>query len=107
MKEKNQNNRLLNPSLEDSNMNKKSKKSPSSEHKKISRPKIAVGGFDQDLNNWNSSFSGEKKLSKKKLALKKQHEKDFTEFNPSMMLKKGGKPGTSSFKSKSKFKRRK
>ena len=34
-------------------------------------------------------------------------EKDFTDFNPDKKLRKGGKIGVSSFKSKSKFKRRK
>ena len=34
------------------------------------------------------------------------HEKPFKEYDPTMNLRKGGKLGRKSFKSKSKFKRR-
>ena len=71
---------------------------------KIIRPKFAVGGLDQDMLDWGgSSGSG---LSKKQIK-QDAKEKDFTEFNPDKKLRKGGKIGVSSFKSKSKFKRRK
>ena len=71
---------------------------------KIIRPKFAVGGLDQDLMDWGGSSSGG--LSKKQMK-QDAKEKDFTEFNPDKKLRKGGKIGASSFKSKSKFKRRK
>ena len=72
--------------------------------KKIIRPKFAVGGLDQDMLDWGgSSGSG---LSKKQMK-QDAKEKDFTDFNPDKKLRKGGKIGVSSFKSKSKFKRRK
>lgn len=72
---------------------------------KIIRPKFAVGGLDQDLMDWGGSSAGSG-LSKKQMK-QDAKEKDFTDFNPEKKLRKGGKIGASSFKSKSKFKRRK
>ena len=71
---------------------------------KIIRPKFAVGGLDQDMMDWGGSSSGSG-LSKKQIK-QDSKEKDFTEYNPDKKLRKGGKIGASSFKSKSKFKRR-
>ena len=71
---------------------------------KIIRPKFAVGGLDQDMMDWGGSSSGSG-LSKKQIK-QDSKEKDFTEYNPEKKLRKGGKIGASSFKSKSKFKRR-
>lgn len=50
--------------------------------------------------------SGGSGLSKKQMK-QDSKEKEFTEFNPDKKLRKQGKIGASSFKSKSKFKRRK
>jgi hypothetical protein len=72
---------------------------------KIIRPKFAVGGLDQDMMDWGGSSSGSG-LSKKQIK-KDSKEKEFTEYNPDKKLRKGGKIGVSSFKSKTKFKRRK
>jgi hypothetical protein len=70
----------------------------------ISRPKFAVGGLDQDMLN----DSGSDRVSKKQLRLQaRKGEKEFTDFDPNMRLRKQGKIGKSSFKSKAKFKRRK
>eukprot|EP01036_Dinobryon_divergens_P058211 gene58211-77677_t len=66
---------------------KKQKKSTENDFK-IRRPQFAVGGFDQDMHDWNGSEG--KKLSKKKQA--QRAEKEFTEFDPNKKLKKGGKP---------------
>mmetsp|Transcript_17402 Transcript_17402/g.17488 ORF Transcript_17402/g.17488 Transcript_17402/m.17488 type:complete len:764 (+) Transcript_17402:55-2346(+) len=74
---------------------------------KLLRPKVAVGGYDQDLNEWSGGNDGGKKLSKKKQRLAAMKDKEFTEFDPSKKLRKGGKVGKASFKSKGKFKRRK
>jgi ATP-dependent RNA helicase DDX27 len=69
---------------------------------KVIRPKIAVGGIDQDLLGWGSpSGSG---LSKKQIKLAQREE--FTDFDAEKKLRKGGKIGSNSFKSKKKFKRR-
>ena len=54
--------------------------------------------------DWGGSSSGSG-LSKKQIK-QDSKEKDFTEYNPDKKLRKGGKIGASSFKSKSKFKRR-
>ena len=72
------------------------------QNKKVSRPKIAVGGSDQDL------FSSEPVQGKVSKHVLKQLEKEkaFTEFDPNKRLRKGGKLGSKSFKSKGRFKRR-
>jgi ATP-dependent RNA helicase DDX27 len=71
-------------------------------NKKVSRPKFAVGGIDQDL-----LFEPSKDKVSKRVSKQLAKEKDFSEFDPNKRLKKGGKLGNKSFKSKSKFKRRK
>ena len=70
---------------------------------KIIRPKFAVGGFDQDLMEWGGDGKVDRK-SKKKM---ESREKEFSDFDPEKRLRKQGKVGKASFKSKSKFKRRK
>lgn len=73
-------------------------------HGKIVRQKFAVGGLDRDMADWGGS-SEDGPLSKKaKRTLAK--EKEFTDFDGSKRLKKGGKAGAAAFKSKSKFKRK-
>ena len=72
---------------------------------KIHRPRFAIGGLDQDLSEW--SGGGKEALSKKQVKRMAENEKEFKEFDPNMRLRKGGKPGKSSFKSKARFKRRK
>lgn len=68
---------------------------------KVKRPKIALGGLDADFYSGSSDPFRSRKSSRvtEKLA-------DFKEFDPLKRLRKGGKLGKSSFKSKSKFKRR-
>lgn len=74
-------------------------------HKKgaqrVHRPVFAVGGLDQDMAEWSGKGDVAARKSKKK-----KEEKDFTDFDPSKRLRKGGKVGHNSFKSKGKFKRR-
>lgn len=67
--------------------------------KKVHRPVFAVGGLDQDMADWNGKEMKEKK-TKKKL------DKEFTDFDPTKRLRKQGKLGSNSFKSKGKYKRR-
>jgi hypothetical protein len=67
---------------------------------KIIRPKVAIGGLDADLYQSADPFRNRK--SRKKV----ETLKDFKEFDPLKRLRKGGKLGKSSFKSKGKFKRR-
>jgi ATP-dependent RNA helicase DDX27 len=71
---------------------------------KAFRPKFAVGGIDPDIISWGEGKTSS--LSKKE-SKKLRMEKEFTDFDPNKRLKKGGKSGTSSFKSKAKYKRRK
>ncbi len=86
--------------------NKKSSSSQSA--MKPVRQRFAVGGIDQDMADWaenGSSGGGGARMSKK--AIKEAaREKAFTDFDPEKRLRKGGKIGHNSFKSKSKFKRR-
>mmetsp|Transcript_20918 Transcript_20918/g.30124 ORF Transcript_20918/g.30124 Transcript_20918/m.30124 type:complete len:756 (+) Transcript_20918:54-2321(+) len=72
---------------------------------KVRRPVFAVGGLDHDMNDWNGSTGGIK--VKKKVLQKQAKESEFSEFDPNKKLRKGGKLGHKSFKSKSKYKRRK
>ena len=76
------------------------------QHTKVVRQKIAVGGLDQDMVEWGGSAGSSGGMSKKQIK-KAAMEKEFTEFDANKRLRKGGKLGKSSFKSKSKFKRRK
>ena len=73
-------------------------------HEKVRRPVFAVGGLDQDMLDWNGGGGGGK--TSKKAEKKDAREKKFTEFDPNKKLRKGGKIGNKSFKSKGKFKRR-
>lgn len=73
------------------------------EHGKTVRQKFAVGGLDQDMMEWGGEGGG-KGMSKKEI--RKAKENEFTDFDASKRLRKGGKIGASSFKSKKKFKRR-
>jgi hypothetical protein len=72
---------------------------------KVVRPKFAVGGLDQDLLGW-ADGGGSSALDRRTRKADSK-DKSFTDFDASKRLRKGGKVGTSSFKSKSKFKRRK
>lgn len=72
---------------------------------KVIRPKFAVGGLDADLMDWGTGGAGGLK-SKDAKRMQRQVE-EFRGFDPDKKLRKGGKIGKSSFKSKSKFKRRK
>ncbi|CAE7655110.1 unnamed protein product [Symbiodinium microadriaticum] len=74
-------------------------------NEKIRRPVFAVGGLDQDMLDWNGGGSGGK--INRKAAERDAREGKFTDFDPNKKLRKGGKIGMQSFKSKSKFKRRK
>ena len=71
-------------------------------NKKVARPKFAVGGSDQDLFGSEPTNGKVGKHVMKQLA----KEKAFTDFDPNKRLRKGGKLGSKSFKSKSRFKRR-
>lgn len=73
---------------------------------KVVRQARAVGGLDFADSEWASS--GEdiaNRMSKKKLR-KLQEDMKFTDFDANKRLRKGGKAGTTSFKSKKRFKRR-
>eukprot|EP01033_Poteriospumella_lacustris_P015493 gene15493-11084_t len=73
---------------------------------KVVRQSRAVGGLDFADSEWASS--GEdiaNRMSKKKLR-KLQEDMKFTDFDSNKRLRKGGKAGTTSFKSKKRFKRR-
>lgn len=70
---------------------------------KVSRPKFAVGGLEQD-----DVWGGAKKQDKpsKKVVSQMKAAADFTEFDAGKKFGKGGQKSTNSFKSKKKFKRR-
>lgn len=85
-------------------LHRKSKKSDTDA--KIFRPVIAVGGLDQDMNEWRGGGKGGTGGKGLKRQLKKEREEEFTEFDPNKKLRKGGKLGKQAFKSKSRFKRR-
>jgi ATP-dependent RNA helicase DDX27 len=75
---------------------------------KVVRQSRAVGGLDFADSEWATSSGGEdiaKRMSKKKLK-KLEQDLSFSDFDPTKKLRKGGKAGTNSFKSKKKFKRR-
>lgn len=80
---------------------------------KVVRQSFAVGGLDQDYVDWGlgaggsaaSQGAGQGGMSKSQIR-QVAREKPFTEFDATKKLRKGGKQGHSSFKSKSKFKRR-
>jgi len=71
---------------------------------KVIRPKIAVGGLEQDMLDWGGS-NGSGGISKKQKKADARA-KEFVDFDPEKRLRKEGKIGRKAFKSKSKFKRR-
>jgi hypothetical protein len=81
---------------------------------KVVRQSFAVGGLDQDFVDWGMGANGSSKTAggsqggmTKGQIRQAARDKPFTEFDSAKQLKKGGKVGNKSFKSKSKFKRRK
>lgn len=76
-----------------------------SKNEKVRRPIIAVGGLDHDMHDWSGGGGAGK--SNKKAAQRDARDRKFSEFDPNKKLRKGGKLTKQSFKSKSKFKRRK
>lgn len=81
---------------------KKKKGAPGGKKEKIYRPKVALGGLDAELYGDSSDPFRGRKSSKVRV-----NPKEMTEFDPLKKLRKGGKLGNKSFKSKAKFKRRK
>jgi len=83
---------------------------------KVVRPSFAVGGLDRDFEDWGGSSGagkggggggpGESAGMSKSQIRRAAQDKPFTDFDPTKSLRKGGKLGTKSFKSKSKYKRR-
>jgi hypothetical protein len=71
---------------------------------KVVRQTFAFGGFDQDIQEHSGASMN--RINKKRSA-REANPEDWKEFDPNKRLKKGGKTGTSSFKSKKRFKRRK
>ena len=66
------------------------------------RPTAAVGGLDADIYGQSrDAFRG------RKGSQLRERLEDFKEFNPALRLRKGGKLGKGSFKSKARYKRRK
>lgn len=80
---------------------------------KVVRQSFAVGGLDQDYVDWGmgsagsaSAQGGSKGGMTKGQIRQAAHEKPFSDFDATKKLRKGGKLGHNSFKSKSKYKRR-
>lgn len=71
--------------------------------KKVSRPIFAVGGLDKDMAEWSGSAKTGDVTKRDK---KQKPEKEFTDFDPTKRLRKGGKVANKAFKSKGKHKRR-
>ncbi len=80
---------------------------PTRKRTKIVRQKFAVGGFDHDMAEWSGSSGGINRVNKKAMKQQAKRDLEFEEFDPEKKLRKGGKKGHQSFKSKAKFKRRK
>ena len=72
---------------------------------KVVRQKFAVGGLDQAQLDWAGSTSSSRLSKRDKKGAGK--EKEFTDFDPTKKLRKGGKNSSNAFKSKKKYKRRK
>ena len=70
---------------------------------KVKRPTFAVGGSDRDFFGDQSENGGNVSKSVLKQMAKIE---SFTEFDPTKRLRKQGKIGSASFKSKKKYKRR-
>ena len=67
-----------------------------------------MGGLDLDfLGDSDRGIGGSSMSRKHAKVLARKGEKEFTEFDPNKRLRKQGKIASNSFKSKSKFKRRK
>mmetsp|Transcript_21014 Transcript_21014/g.46679 ORF Transcript_21014/g.46679 Transcript_21014/m.46679 type:complete len:875 (+) Transcript_21014:83-2707(+) len=80
---------------------------------KVVRQSFAVGGLDQDFVDWGMGANGSSKTAggsqggmTKGQIRQAARDKPFTDFDSTKQLRKGGKVGNKSFKSKSKFKRR-
>ena len=71
----------------------------------LMRPRIAVGGLDADLLG-DGAGSGGLTSKRAKLQQRKMDAEMSFEFDPNKRLRKGGKSGTNSFKSKKRYKRR-
>ena len=70
------------------------------------RPRFATGGLDQDA-SFNSELGSGGPSAKRLRALQRKQELELNfEVDPNKKLRKGGKAGTNSFKSKKRFKRR-
>lgn len=69
---------------------------------KVIRPKAAVGGLDAVVYS-----SAKDPFRNRKGSQLRERAADFKEFDPMKRLRKGGKLGKSSFKSKARYKRRK
>ena len=88
----------------DRNTDKKKHRAAEALSVKRSRAVRAVGGLDQDFDHWGMGA----RSSRDKLSKKAMPEEIFRDYDPEATeLRKGGKKGKHSFKSKSKFKRRK
>jgi hypothetical protein len=73
----------------------------------VIRQSFAVGGLDGDLLGDGDRGIGGGGTTRKSLSMEaRKAGKEFTEFDPTKRLRKQGKVGHNSFKSKSKFKRR-
>ena len=73
-------------------------------NKKVTRPQFATGGIDEVFGNTDGNNNGGKVSKKVFRELSKLE--NFVDFDPDKKLRKQGKVGTSSFKSKKKYKRR-
>jgi hypothetical protein len=72
----------------------------------IVRQSFAVGGLDTDLADTDRGIGGGGASRKTVRMDARKAGKEFTEFDSTKRLRKQGKVGKSTFKSKSKFKRR-
>ena len=75
---------------------------------KVVRQSFAVGGLDQDYVDWGMGSAGSASAQggSKGQIRQAAREKPFSDFDATKKLRKGGKLGHNSFKSKSKYKRR-
>ena len=83
-------------------MRKREKMANGGNSRPVSRPKFAVGGLALD-DVWNRGKSDKMSKATEKTL---KAAADFTEFDASKRLGRGGKVGKSAFKSKGKHKRR-
>ena len=73
-------------------------------NKKVKRPQFATGGSDDIFGYMNDNNDGGK--VSKRVTKQISRLENFTDFDPNRKLRKNGKVGTSTFKSKKKYKRR-